>query len=89
MIHLDLIELLSNCLYTQSLTEANISSNEPAYTEAIQTYGLLLQGLMLTSQCKNIQGFQILRSNSPSQILLTFEGTDDVPDSSNSFTCAY
>lgn len=30
MIHLDLINLLSNCLYTQSLTHANLSSNEPA-----------------------------------------------------------
>lgn len=45
MIHLDLIDLLSNCLYTQSLTQANISSNKPTYAEAIQKYGLLLQGL--------------------------------------------
>lgn len=35
MIHLGLIDLLSNCLYTQSLTQANISSNKPTYAEAI------------------------------------------------------
>lgn len=45
MIHLDLINLLSNWLYTQSLTQANISSNKPAYAAAIRTYGLLLQEL--------------------------------------------
>lgn len=31
---------------------------------------------MLATQCKSIQSFQILRTNSPSQTLLIFEGTD-------------
>lgn len=41
MMNLDLIKLLT----PQSLTHTNISSNKPACAEAIQTHGLLLQGL--------------------------------------------
>lgn len=33
--HLDVVELLSNCLYTQPLTQANISSSKPAYAKAM------------------------------------------------------
>lgn len=31
---------------------------------------------MVASQCKSIQSFQILRTNSPTQTLLIFEGID-------------